>query len=368
MNNLFIPNSTQLPNIIIDYWMPRLTDGEFKVLIAIARKTYGWRKKSDTISLRQIEEMTGLSRKGITKMLDSLIAKTLIIKIKSKTEWGDDAPNIYEINTECEVNDEMLSVGRRSELSSLPVVNSVHHGVVYSVHPQKIIYTKDNIQKREEAFPPPAPAFSFFSGENEKTINTSKSLDLTGNRSSQQEKLQHKVNYRNNNDEIKVTNIEENNKKSNNSRDFKLKNKEKSSVQGKEEKAKHVHLSKEEHTSLVKRYGNEAVVKFYSILSEWKQDTPRSKWKKSDYRSILRWVVNASSEKQKWDATRNDPKRNEEISKRLNKFKLHDVVLGHDYVEFINGPTCTHLKYDDKNFQEKFLKEIVKRNIDIEVI
>ena len=34
----------------------------------------------------------------------------------------------------------------------------------------------------------------------------------------------------------------------------------------------------------------------YKRLSEWKEDTPRSKWKKSDYRSILRWVYKAIDE------------------------------------------------------------------------
>jgi hypothetical protein len=42
--------------ILFDYWMPRLTDGQFKVLMAIARKTYGWHKKKDAISLFGTEQ------------------------------------------------------------------------------------------------------------------------------------------------------------------------------------------------------------------------------------------------------------------------------------------------------------------------
>lgn len=150
MTNSFIPNTASIPNILFDYWMRKLTDGEFKVLMAIARKTYGWRKKCDTISLRQIEHLTSLSRKGITKMIDSLCSKNLVIKIKSKTEWGDDAPNQYEININCEtpLDENCMEVGR--ELSTLGVGNSVHHGgSVLSTPTKDNIYTKSNIQKEE---------------------------------------------------------------------------------------------------------------------------------------------------------------------------------------------------------------------------
>ena len=99
--NHYIPNTSSIPNILFDYWMLHLTPAEFKVLMCIARKTYGWRKDFDRISITQIEKMTGLSRKGITKNLDALIEHGLITKIKSKTSDGDDAPNQYEVNVHC---------------------------------------------------------------------------------------------------------------------------------------------------------------------------------------------------------------------------------------------------------------------------
>lgn len=55
----------------------------------------------------------------------------------------------------------------------------------------------------------------------------------------------------------------------------------------------HVFTSEEEHQKLVSQYGEGKTQAFYKRLSDWKKDTPKSKWKKSDYRSILRWVVQA---------------------------------------------------------------------------
>ena len=95
----YIPNTSDIPNILFDYWMNILTPAEFKVLMCIARKTYGWHKEFDLISLKQIEKMTGLSRKGIVKNIDVLMSHGLLIKIKSKTSES----NIYFYKLDDEV-------------------------------------------------------------------------------------------------------------------------------------------------------------------------------------------------------------------------------------------------------------------------
>lgn len=156
MNNSLIPNTSAIPNVLFDYWMDKLSPAEFKVLMCIARKTYGWHKDVDKISIKQIEKMTGLSRKGIIKNIEVLMLHNLLIKIKSKTEDGDDAPNKYTINVNC------MGVG--SELSTLGVVNSVHQGgSVLSTPTKERLNTKDNLQNiyppippLEEAAPPDA--------------------------------------------------------------------------------------------------------------------------------------------------------------------------------------------------------------------
>ena len=44
MARALIPNSTQVPDLILDYWMPKLSGSEFKVLMYLCRRTYGFGK------------------------------------------------------------------------------------------------------------------------------------------------------------------------------------------------------------------------------------------------------------------------------------------------------------------------------------
>jgi hypothetical protein len=61
-------------------------------------------------------------------------------------------------------------------------------------------------------------------------------------------------------------------------------------------RAEHVLTTDEEHARLVSLRGEALVQRAYEHFSLWKIDTPRSKWKKNDYRSILRWVFKAIEE------------------------------------------------------------------------
>lgn len=63
-------------------------------------------------------------------------------------------------------------------------------------------------------------------------------------------------------------------------------------------RAPHVSTSNDEHRKLAEEYGEELRDQAYQVLSEWKEDTPKRKWKKSDYRSIRRWVIDSIKEKQ----------------------------------------------------------------------
>jgi len=73
------PNYTQYPNEILDKWMSILSGPEFKVISCICRKTFGWSKSKDKISLSQIIEMTGLSRQGALNAISKLEKHDIII-------------------------------------------------------------------------------------------------------------------------------------------------------------------------------------------------------------------------------------------------------------------------------------------------
>jgi len=59
-----------------------------------------------------------------------------------------------------------------------------------------------------------------------------------------------------------------------------------------------VYTTPSEHSKLIHEFGEEKTREAYVFLSEWKLDTPKSKWKKSDYRSVRRWVIEALKERE----------------------------------------------------------------------
>ena len=77
--------STQVPNVFFDKLLTTLTFSEFKILMIIIRQTNGWidqrtgkRKTRDRISHYQFRQKTELSRRMISKTVDSLLSKGLI--------------------------------------------------------------------------------------------------------------------------------------------------------------------------------------------------------------------------------------------------------------------------------------------------
>ncbi len=76
--------TTQIPNVLFDMYLPQLSFSELKILLCILRQTYGWitkkgkRKQRDRITHGQFETKTGLSRRIISQTIQSLIIKQLI--------------------------------------------------------------------------------------------------------------------------------------------------------------------------------------------------------------------------------------------------------------------------------------------------
>jgi len=72
----------------------RIPGEERQVLDFIIRKTYGWNKCEDTISLSQFAEMTGLIKQHVARSLKSLLSK----KIITVTKNGDNKPQAFKLN------------------------------------------------------------------------------------------------------------------------------------------------------------------------------------------------------------------------------------------------------------------------------
>jgi hypothetical protein len=71
MSKLLIPNTCQIPNVLLDKVMPRNGDASLRVLLAITRLTYGFGDPEPRkISYTRLETATGLSRQGVANGLN----------------------------------------------------------------------------------------------------------------------------------------------------------------------------------------------------------------------------------------------------------------------------------------------------------
>lgn len=68
---------TKIPNALLDT-MHELGNAELRIVLAIVRRTAGWQKECDVISLTQLETMTGLGRRHVIQGLRELETRGLI--------------------------------------------------------------------------------------------------------------------------------------------------------------------------------------------------------------------------------------------------------------------------------------------------
>ncbi len=76
---------TPFANELLEAIMRQKLNGyEVRVLLAIARKTYGWSKKDDYIALSQIETLTGIKKTHISRSLSALVKARIVTKLGNK--------------------------------------------------------------------------------------------------------------------------------------------------------------------------------------------------------------------------------------------------------------------------------------------
>lgn len=79
MSNKFIPNSFQVPNVLVDAYIEELSSHSFKLMLFIIRKTRGWQKQKDAISATQLAKVVGLKKiKSVYPYIKELEALNLI--------------------------------------------------------------------------------------------------------------------------------------------------------------------------------------------------------------------------------------------------------------------------------------------------
>lgn len=103
------PNGTIVPDDVFDVLMPQLTDPELRVLLYIIRRTFGFKRAHDDISLKQMVEGirtregrvldrgTGISKAGVARGLKGLQVKGVIIAAHNSSAERGNEPTTYAL-------------------------------------------------------------------------------------------------------------------------------------------------------------------------------------------------------------------------------------------------------------------------------
>jgi hypothetical protein len=103
------PHFTPIPDQLFDQYLLHLSEAELKVLLYIMRRTFGFKKNEDAISLRQMAEGittrdgtrldwgAGVALRSIQRAIPALLDKGLIEADKQFTSDGDPATTVYRL-------------------------------------------------------------------------------------------------------------------------------------------------------------------------------------------------------------------------------------------------------------------------------
>lgn len=103
------PNGTIVPDDVFDVLLPQLSDPELRILLYIIRKTFGWKKDSDNISLSQmvkgvttkegkvLDRGAGLSKSSAIRGIQGLTKKGVIKAVKNKSNLRGNEATTYEL-------------------------------------------------------------------------------------------------------------------------------------------------------------------------------------------------------------------------------------------------------------------------------
>jgi len=103
------PNSTPVPDEFFDLLAPNLTESELRVLLYIMRRTFGFKKHADDISLKQIVEGiighdgeaidhgAGVSKPSAVKAVKGLVAQGIITAQRNRSQARGDEPTTYAL-------------------------------------------------------------------------------------------------------------------------------------------------------------------------------------------------------------------------------------------------------------------------------
>lgn len=109
----FIPNSFQLPNALIDDGvMADMKGAALAIYILIVRKTRGWQKETDAISISQFMKFTGYGKDAVISGAEKLVSLGLVSRISRERQ-----PTLYSLSDLAER--EIMSLSENQTTDSL---------------------------------------------------------------------------------------------------------------------------------------------------------------------------------------------------------------------------------------------------------
>lgn len=121
-NDHFIPNSFQVPNALVDDLMAELGGIELKCYLLVIRKTKGWSKEFDAISLSQFVTFTGAGKTAVINALKNLVDAGLLVRKAGARNTSVYAINLFKNNTSSE--SELVQKVNLTSSESEPVTSS----------------------------------------------------------------------------------------------------------------------------------------------------------------------------------------------------------------------------------------------------
>ena len=184
------PTTTPVPDQLFDELLSILSGAELKVLLYIIRRTFGFKKESDDISLNQmlngivrkdgtvLDQGVGLSKPTLLGALRSLKEKNILLSERRSSENHGNEPSRYRLNIVSHIH-AMPGANthqKAQEIETPPplvkkldqgVVKKFDQGLVKKSTPQQTVVQQTDLQQQKErisnnnsggALPPSAPS------------------------------------------------------------------------------------------------------------------------------------------------------------------------------------------------------------------
>jgi Bacteriophage replication protein O len=175
------PNYTPVPDELFDELLTELSGAELKVLLYVIRRTFGFKRDSDTISLSQmlhgiqtrdgrvLDRGVGLSKKTLLEALRSLASQQIIFTQRRQSADKGNEPTAYRLNV---LHGQGEPHGRSDPATPLgglftpPLEEKVPQGVGHETPPSprgrnsptQDSGTQDRVKQETEQHHPQAPA------------------------------------------------------------------------------------------------------------------------------------------------------------------------------------------------------------------